>query len=136
MTLDPYSGTAKLVLYALVVLAILGAIARWRYAEAALDDARGEVARLEADASARAKNEDIAAIIRRGVVQQAEVRRASVAKETKGVYDARKPVPAECRPALEPLQRALDGLRSLREERGTAPSRPDLRPRPASPFIG
>lgn len=136
MTLDPYSGTAKLVLYALVALAILGAIARWRYVEGALRTTRGEVARLEADAAARAKNEDIAAIIRRGYAKQAETRRVSVARETKGVYDARKPVPEACVPALEPLQRALDGVRSLRSERGAAPSRPDLRPRPASPFVG
>lgn len=124
MTLDPYSGTAKLVLYAVVAVAVLGAFARWRYVEGALDDARSEVARLEADAAVRAKNEVLAAAIAGKWRAADEKRTASASAAKRRVYDAKKPVPVECLPVLVPLGRALNGVRELRSERGNggAPS--------------
>jgi hypothetical protein len=123
MSLDPYSGTAKLVLYALVALAFVGALTRWKYAEGALRKSRGEVARLEADATARAKNADIAAIIRRGVDAKDAARATSVRTVTKGVRDAAKTIPMPCEPAVREFGAAvLGGVQRLRSERDGAPS--------------
>jgi hypothetical protein len=126
---DPYSQTGKLILYALVALAFVGALTRWKYAEGALRKTRGEVARLEADATARAKNADIAAIIRRGVDAKDAARATSVRTVTKGVRDAKVPVPEVCRAAVRPLGVALDGVRRLRSERdGAASAGPVVQP--------
>jgi hypothetical protein len=126
---DPYSQTVKLILYALVALAFVGALTRWKYAEGALRKSRGEVARLEADATARAKNADIAAIIRRGVDAKDAARATSVRTVTKGVRDAKVPVPEVCRAAVRPLGVALDGVRRLRSERdGAASAGPVVQP--------
>jgi hypothetical protein len=126
---DPYSQTGKLILYALVALAFVGALTRWKYAEGALRKSRGEVARLEADATARAKNADIAAIIRRGVDAKDAARATSVRTVTKGVRDAKVPVPDVCKAAVRPLGVALDGVRRLRSERdGAAPAGPVVQP--------
>lgn len=129
--MDPYSGTARLVIYGLLVLAVLGAFARWRYVEGELADARGEVARLEEDAQARAKNAELAAALTAKWRERDAKRAVSVSAARKEVYDAKKPVPEVCRDALQPLDRALDGLRSLRAERGAAPARPRVLGRPA-----
>jgi hypothetical protein len=136
VTLDPYSGTAKLVLYALVVLAILGAVARWRYVEAALDDARGEVARLEADASARAKNEELAGAIAAKWRAKDTARTESAGKAKEAVRNAKVPVPDACRESLRPLGAALDGVRSLRSERSAPPARPRVLPRSPTADFG
>jgi hypothetical protein len=134
---DPYVGAAKLVGIGLLVLVVLGGLARWKHVEGALRKTRGEVARLEADATARAKNADIAAIIRRGVDAKDAARATSVKVATKGVRDAKVPVPEVCKAAVRPLGVALDGVRRLRSERdGAAPARPRVLPGPGAAGIG
>jgi hypothetical protein len=126
---DPYVGAAKLVGIGLLVLVVLGGLTRWKHVEGALRKTRGEVARLEADATARAKNADIAAIIRRGVDAKDAARATSVRTVTKGVRDAKVPVPEVCKAAVRPLGVALDGVRRLRSEReGAASAGPVMQP--------
>jgi hypothetical protein len=119
--IDPYSGSAKLVLYTLVALAFVGALTRWKYAEGALRKSRGEVARLEADASARAKNADIARIIAGRVAGKAGAAKGGVAKVNEEVRRASTgQVPKECENAVAdafaPVDAALRGVFRIESE--------------------
>jgi hypothetical protein len=122
MSLDPYSGTARLVLYALVALAIVGAVARWKYAEGALRKSRGEVARLEADATARAKNADLAAAIARRAADRDAKRVATDRKIEEEIRRVAKPLPEACRAQClawyAPVQRVRDIVRADQQGRG------------------
>lgn len=133
---DPYVGAAKLVGIGILVLAVLGAIGRWRYVEGELTDARGEVARLEEDAAARAKNEELVAAVTKRWREKDEKRSVGVTAARKGVYDARKEIPKECIPAFSGIQRALDGVRELREDGGAPTPRPNVLPRSRTSRIG
>ncbi len=134
--MDPYTGTARLVIIGLLVLAVLGAIARWRYVEGELDDARGEVARLEEDAAAGAKKAELAAAIA-AKWRAADTKRQGAVSAAKGrVYDAKQPVPEVCRPALAPLRSAADEVRRLRSERGAPAPGSSLLARPRATAHG
>jgi hypothetical protein len=60
MTLDPYSAAAKFALIGLVIIAMLGAVGRWRYVEKTLTSVRVENARLKEDAALLQANAKLA----------------------------------------------------------------------------
>lgn len=135
--MDPYSQSAKLVVYALLVALVLGCFARWRYLEGEVDELRTDKAALEEQIAIRARNAELASVIAKKWTDAAQKRSVSVQGASRRVYDAKKPIPPECRPVLDPLQRALDGLRDLRRERDSpAPARPDVLPGPDTARAG
>ena len=129
--MDPYSQSAKLIAYALIVAAIIGAFARWRYLEGEVDELRTDKAALEEQIAIRARNAELASLIAKKWTDASQKRSVSVQGASKRVYDAKKPVPPECLPVLTPLQRALDGVRGLQIERDRPPpAQPDVLPGP------
>jgi hypothetical protein len=122
--MDPYSGTARLVIYGLLVLAVLGAFARWRYVEGELTDTRREVARLEEDAQARAKNAVLAAAIAKRASDRDAARRVSDRKREEVIRNAAKPLPEACKDQClawyAPVLRAREFVRGDQQSGGAA----------------
>ena len=127
--MDPYSGTAKLVVYALIVAAILGCIARWRYVEGELTDTRVAKAALEEQIAIRAKNANMAALVAKQVAHKTATRTASVEKSKEEIRRVQLPQTApECLNAVADayagIDAALRGVLALEAESGRGPTAP------------
>ena len=131
--LDPYSAAAKYIAALLLVLALVGLVARYRWMSGELDRVRASEARLVGQMETISKNAALASAIARKWQDKESQRAAGVAKATKGVYDARTKIPENCVAALAPLRRAVDGLRSLRAERGATTPGPSVLARSGTP---
>lgn len=82
--------------------------------------------RLEAEASRQKANSALALRLSLRNAELAAERATRVASLEREVRDARKPVSAECVRAMEPVQRALDGLREFERDRSAALVVPEL----------
>jgi len=113
--MDPYSQSAKLIVYALIVAIVLGCFARWRYLEGEVDELRTDKAALEEQIAIRAKNAEVSSAIVAKVAAKATVRKTATAKLTTEVNRVRVPeTPKECLNAvadyLAPIDAAFRGL--------------------------
>lgn len=146
MMLDPYSAAGRIALKAAMWVAIVATVAG---SVTAANAYRKKAARAEAAAEKMAAqlivlqaNSEFAMEIAAANAVRTRKRESAVAGWMEGVRDEAKPVPANCRvavaDALAPVERALDGVRSLQNERrGGAPAADaQLRRRPRTPRRG
>ena len=124
---------------AVVVVMALGLVAALLWARSLRDDlthVRAEKAALERSLALYRANSALAMRLAARNAERERERGAKVAKLEEEVRRARKPVPAECRPVLDPIRRALAGVRDLQRGGGGAAPGPDVPPGPPGPGGG
>jgi len=128
---------AKWIAYALVALAFVGmAVSLKTYRTRALA-AETQAESLGRSLVAHINNADRGSAIAAAAAKRERALSARARSLAEEVRRARVAIPDACRPALAPIERALDGLRELRSERDRpAPARPVVQPRPRTTFFG
>lgn len=131
--LNPYAMAIKVGLVVALVATLVGGCFAMRLARAERDAAVLKAESLGESLTSHIQNADA---VSRIMAEKAEKERrlnARVLTLTEEVRRARQPIPDLCRPMLDPLVVAADGVRRLRSERdGTTAPGPVVRSRPGA----
>lgn len=129
--IDPYSLAAKvslkMVLWVTLALVLVLGWAEIRHLHSRAVAAETKAAELGATLAVQEANGRLALGIMARHAESERARGVQIDKLKEEVRHAKKPIPVQCRGVLDPVRRALDGLRAMQSDTpDTHPARPRL----------